>query len=295
MPLRTRAHDRQSAGREAELARCVDEHGGRLYQLGLRLCGDRGKAEDLVQETFLRAWRKWDQFEARSTRGTWLFSIAARVCTRMQRRRAGEPRRLQSLESLLPFESERLAVVPDGPDGPFGQSLLEDARVEIERALAQIPTAFRLPFVLKEVAGMSLVEIGAVLGIKEQTVKTRVHRARLLARRAIEGVLPQRKVAPTALSRRLCMDLLRAKQESLDRKVRFRFPDRIVCERCAELFATLNLTQQACAQIGRGQLPAAVRARVLREISRDAGTSGLAVAPSSQRGGVRRPARRSHP
>ena len=69
----------------------VDAHGGRLYGLGLKLCGNPADAEDLVQEVFLQAFRKWHQFEGRSDPSSWLYTIGARACQRMHRRRSGEP------------------------------------------------------------------------------------------------------------------------------------------------------------------------------------------------------------
>ena len=97
-------------GREAaEIGRAVqhlalvfDELAPRLLLVAHHLTGRTGEnAEDLVQETFLQAYRKWDQFEGRSEPSTWLYTIAARICQRMHRRRAGEPERLASLDELL--------------------------------------------------------------------------------------------------------------------------------------------------------------------------------------------------
>lgn len=84
----------------AAVSRLFEEHGARLYRLGLRFCGSADEAQDLVQEVFLQAFRKWDQFDGRSAPATWLYTIAARRCQRRHRRRAGEPRSLLSLSSL---------------------------------------------------------------------------------------------------------------------------------------------------------------------------------------------------
>ena len=54
----------------------IDRYGGRIYGLGVRFCGNEADAEDLVQEVFLQAFRKWDQFEGRSAPSTWLYTIA---------------------------------------------------------------------------------------------------------------------------------------------------------------------------------------------------------------------------
>lgn len=100
---------------QTAIPRLFEAHGGRIYTLGLRMCGDPDRAEDLVQETFLKAFGGWDQFEGRSNPATWLYSIASRACQRMQRRRAGEPRRMLSLTELLPSGEPRVPDIPS-PD-----------------------------------------------------------------------------------------------------------------------------------------------------------------------------------
>jgi len=255
-----------SEPREVAIPLLVDAHGGRLFSLGLRFCGDREEARDLVQETFLQAFRKWDQFEGRARASTWLYTIASRVCQRFHRKRSGEPERLESLDELLPFGSGPMAVAPSPQDEPLARELRTEAREQAEAAIASLPLAFRMPLVLKEIAGLSLVEVAAVLGLKEATVKTRLHRARLRVRKALEAALPRRPVPPVIYSKQVCLDLLKAKQEALDRGADFEFPDRIVCERCAELFATLDLTQGICRDIARGELPPELRRELLAQV-----------------------------
>ena len=88
----------------------VQEEGGRLMGLALRVCGNRADAEDLVQETFLQAYRNLESFEGRSEFSTWLYTIASRICFRKRRRRAGQPDRVESLETLLPSTEH---TIPD--------------------------------------------------------------------------------------------------------------------------------------------------------------------------------------
>ena len=104
--------------REEAIPRLLDLYGGRLHALGRQICGCAEDAQDLVQEIFVQAWRKWDQFDGRSDPIYWLFTIARRTCQRMHRKRAGEPERMQSLDDLLPFGEARIAVVP-GEDDAF--------------------------------------------------------------------------------------------------------------------------------------------------------------------------------
>ena len=96
--------------REEAIPRLLDLHGGRLLGLGQRICGTPEEAEDLVQEIFVQAWRKWDQFDGRSDPFVWLYTIARRICQRMHRKRAGEPERLESLDVLAQDQDARKFV-----------------------------------------------------------------------------------------------------------------------------------------------------------------------------------------
>jgi len=246
----------------------VDAYGGQLFSLGLRFCGNREDAEDLVQDTFLAAFRHWEQFQGRSKPSTWLYTIAARVCQRKRRRRSGAPERLASIDELLPLGDPKLAVAPS--EAAEAAQARRESREEVEAAIAELPETFRMPFVLKEVIGFSVADIASILGIEETTVRTRVHRARLKVRKALESSLPKRRVAPLAYSKAVCLDLLRAKQETLDRGAKFRFPPGVVCERCATLFATLDLANGVCKELADGRLPAQLRRDVLSRIAASA-------------------------
>ena len=181
-------HDLPDLPAGQAIPRLVDAHGGRLYGLGLKLCGNPEDAEDLVQEVFLQAYRKWHQFEGRSDPSSWLYTIGARACQRMHRRRSGEPARMEPLADLLPSEDD---AVPDPEaEGPLDAQLRREAREVIDRALLTLPPDFRLTLVLKDIAELSVSEVAEILGIKEATVKTRVHRARLALRKAMMEELP---------------------------------------------------------------------------------------------------------
>jgi RNA polymerase sigma-70 factor (ECF subfamily) len=251
---------------DVAIPQLVDAHGGRIYGLGLRMCGNEQDAEDLVQETFLRAYRHWDQFEGRSDPGTWLYSIAARACRRMHRRRAGEPARVESLSDLLPAGE---ATVPDSGTGSIDQldeQVRREAREAVEAGIATLTPAFRLPLVLKEIADFSLAEVGRILGLKEATVKTRVHRGRLMLRKALAGRLPQREAPPPDHARQVCLDLLSMKQEALDRGAAFPLPETMLCERCKATFATLDLGQGICFDLRQGKLPEEVRDLIMERL-----------------------------
>jgi len=250
--------------REVAVPRLLELHGGRLYGLSTRICRSPDEAEDLVQEVFLQAWRGWDQFAGRSTPFVWLYTIARHACQRMHRKRAGEPEHLDSLDDLLPFGEPQMAVLPPDADGLELQLRREDEE-RAGQAIASLPLEFRMALVLKDIIGFSIQEVADILGVKPGTVKTRVHRARLKVRKALEAGLPRKALPPTAYSEQVCLDLLQAKQESLDRGVEMPNADNIICERCHAVFATLDLASGVCRSLGASEvLPGNLRAELLK-------------------------------
>jgi len=255
----------EDASPAAAVEQLMASEGGRIYGLGLRICRDSAAAEDLAQETFLQAFRKWDQFEGRSEPSTWLYTIAGRICQRWGRRRSGEPRQMESLSELLPSGESAVAALPAGEQNALDKKLESETRVRVDAALAGLPVKFRLPLVLKDIAELSTAEVAEILGIKPATVKTRVHRARLALRKALSESLPKRPAPPPDHSRQVCLDLLESKQEALDRGVDFPVAPAELCTRCRSLFATLDLTYDACRYLGDVELPAELWQKILKQ------------------------------
>lgn len=248
---------------DASFADVAEQVAPRLYRIGLRMCGKPDEAEDLVQETLLQGFRKWEQFEGRSNPATWLYTIAGRICQRRHRRRAGEPFRLESLSDLLPTAGEPVLALPASADGgPLDEHVRKDAERAVAGALSRLPAPARLSLVLADIAELSIPEIAGILGLKEATVRTRVHRARLLLRRALLEQLPVREAPPPDHERQVCLDLLQAKQDAMDRRAPFPFSSEELCARCRSLFATLDLGREACAHLGDGDLPPGIQALI---------------------------------
>jgi RNA polymerase sigma-70 factor (ECF subfamily) len=252
--------------RETDAAAAVQElmesDGQKMYGLALKLCRSQSEAEDLVQDTFLQAFRKWDQFFFNDTATTEIYTIASRLCQRRQRSRSGEPRRLESLTDLLPVGESSIPEIPAAADSPLDEHLKKEALDQVERALAQLPVHLRLPLVLKDIAELSLSQVAQVLGIKPATVKTRVHRARLALRRALAEVLPKRHSPAPDHPQRVCLDLLTAKQEALDRGAEFPVPQEELCTRCQSLLSTLDLAHDVCSQLSLSGLPEDLRHKI---------------------------------
>ena len=164
----------------------------------------------------------------------------------------------------MPFGDDGPVVDLPAPEpGPLDAQLRREARENVERALARLPYRYRMALVLKDLVELPVVDVAQILGLKEATVKTRVRRARLQLRDELARILPGKEAPPALYSQQVCLDLLRAKQEALDRGVAFSVPQSEVCERCSALFATLDLARDACVEIGRGELPPALESRLL--------------------------------
>ena len=252
------------------IPKLVDRYGDRIYALALRFCGGPEEAEDLVQQTFLNAFRRWKDFEGRSDPATWLYTIAARACQRQQRKRSGEPKWMEPLaeEGHDGEEERRGAVVASSEEAPDAARARREAREIVERGISRLPHEFRLPLVLKDIVEFSLAEIAEILGIKEETVKTRVHRARLKLRKEIESAMP-RDGEPVHPSQQICLDLLQAKQEALDHGADFPLPPDELCSRCRAVFEALELGKDACVTIGKGRLPPELKQALVERLAGD--------------------------
>ena len=252
------------------IRRLLAEHAGPLYQFACRICGDRDEAEDLVQETFMNAYRAWGGFRGESSERTWIYRIAINACRRMHRPKSGEPDSIGSLDAPLPFGEPLVAGVPADQDDALQHQIHEEARRRLERAIVELPMGFRVPMILKEIAELPVRDVARILGLEEGTVRSRVHRARLKLRASIDAAIPRDPdpAPPPAYDQQTCLDLLGAKQEALDRGVPF--GDDEVCRRCRSVFASLDLTQDLCRDLARDELPGEIRDRLERRIEQDA-------------------------
>lgn len=251
-----------AAARAAAIASLFAAEAGRVHALARRICGEND-ADDLVQDTFLNAFRAIDQLEDMANPRPWLFAIAHRACLRRRRRRAGEPKRLEPFDELLPQPEATVPDLASVAAGPHGNRLRAESRELVERGISMLPEAFRVPLLLADIAELRLGEIAAILGLQEATVKTRVHRARLKLRAVLARGLPQRPVREPAQARELCLDLLRARLAAFDREVAFPYSNVEMCDRCQAVFATLELAASVCGSLERDALPPELRERIL--------------------------------
>lgn len=164
------------------------EHVDLVYRYAHRLCGEAESAKDLAQETFLNAYRGLKDFRGDSRISTWLYTIASRACLRMRRKRKGAVERELSLEEFVPTsEGEFRLQIP--VEGLTPEQALEnkELREALEQAINKLPKKYRMALVLRDMEGLSAGETGAIMGLSERAVKSRLHRARLFVRRELSG------------------------------------------------------------------------------------------------------------
>jgi len=163
----------------------VERHSRSLFHLAYRITGNENDAEDVVQETFLRAYRTLPRFESRASFGTWLYRIAANQAVDLIRSRQ---RHGESLDADAPAAWEGEAYTETIPDQqPSQDRLLFGAQVQrrMSAAMAQLTPNERAAFVMRHQEGFSIDDIGQALGLRENATKQSIFRAVQKLRRAL--------------------------------------------------------------------------------------------------------------
>lgn len=168
LAARAAAGDREAF--DALYAECA----GRIFALCLRMCADRAEAERLVQEVFVRAWRGLAGFRGAARFTTWLHRLAVNLVLE-DRRSTG--RRVSRIHAGSDVAMEHSAARRDDAG----------LRIDLERAIAELPPRARHVLVLYDIEGYDQAEIGRMLGIAVGTVKAQLHRARRLLRARLGG------------------------------------------------------------------------------------------------------------
>jgi RNA polymerase sigma-70 factor (ECF subfamily) len=190
------AYEKLADDQLAELARTgepavfraiMQRHNRRLYRVARGILGDDSEAEDVVQETYLKAFHGIAGFRGESSLATWLTRIA--VNEALGRKRKRRPTIDLSGLDLIDEQGEaRVLIFPGVSPGadPEADASRAEVRRLLERAIDDLPEGFRVVFVMREIEQMSVEETASQLDILPETVKTRLHRARRLLRDALQ-------------------------------------------------------------------------------------------------------------
>ena len=169
------------AGDRAEFARLVETYSGQVYRLALKMLQNPQDAEDILQETFIKAYKALPKFEGRSSLSTWLYRIATNESLMFLRKK--RPVQVSVDEPIENDEGdERPRQIIDWCCLPEGELMSSEARVNLDRSVEQLPESLRTVFLLRDIEGLSTRETAEVLDISEAAVKTRLSRARFRLR-----------------------------------------------------------------------------------------------------------------
>ncbi|MBC8101490.1 MAG: sigma-70 family RNA polymerase sigma factor [Cytophagales bacterium] len=160
----------------------------KIFNLILRIVGDRDDAEDLTVETFLNAYRAWGRFRGDARVSTWLHQIAVNNCKnrfkQKDRRREREP---ISLDDAIDTDSGELSrEVADWRNAPEPRLLDQELASQIQKAVEALAPEYRTVLVLAQMEDLSYEEVAQITGLSVPAVKTRLHRARNMMRRRLE-------------------------------------------------------------------------------------------------------------
>jgi RNA polymerase sigma-70 factor (ECF subfamily) len=169
----------------------VDRHEEKIYRLAMRFVRNETDAREILQETFLSAWRNLDSFQGKAQFASWLYRVAVNAALMQLRSQRRHPQ--VAVDDLTPEalgEAARVAgpglgAGDDWSKRPDEQFQSDELRRQIQSAVNALPESQRAVFLLRDVDGLSTEETGELLGLTVPTVKTRLHRARLALREAI--------------------------------------------------------------------------------------------------------------
>lgn len=160
----------------------------RLFRVAWAILRSKPEAEDAVQEAYLRGFAAIATFNGQSSLTTWLTRIVINEALG-RKRQAGRRAAFLAENSIAALDTYREKLMGSPRETPEGDIMRKQLAKVLEAAVAQLPDAFRVVFVLREIEGLSVAETAEALAIPEETVKTRFHRARLRLQRMLDPEL----------------------------------------------------------------------------------------------------------
>lgn len=180
---------RLQAGEEQALKDLSDTYGAKIYQLAFRYLRNKEDAEEVTQDVLFKVYRKVGEFRGDAALSSWIYRITfnaamSRLRTAQYQRTQAEERR-EAANEANGTETRRPADVADWSDLADERVLRSQLRQRVFRAILSLPAIYRAPVMLRDIQGMSTEEASAMLKVKDQTLKSRLHRGRLILRKQL--------------------------------------------------------------------------------------------------------------
>lgn len=183
---------RLRAGEEGAFDRFVEHFRGKIFRYSWLMCGQREDAEEVAQETLMKTFESFDNLKDVDRVRPWIFRIAKNVCLTKRRKSLFAPDAAHeiSLDELLPTRDARHGRVKleiaDWSSVPEDQMLAKELTSQLEAAIRTVPELYRSVLLLRDGEELTTSETARILGVSEDVIKTRLHRARLAVRKALD-------------------------------------------------------------------------------------------------------------
>lgn len=252
------------AGDRAALEQLLARYESHIWRFGLKMCGHREDAEEVLQETMLAVARSIRSFRGEASLSTWLFKIARSFCIKLRRHRGLGARGEDGQKSVNGEDQATNAASSSDPEEAVALRQLERA---LQRAIAQLPAKYREVFLLRDVEGLSAQETAEILGLQVATVKTRLHRARAQVRAFLAPQLD----AEQAVSRTGCPEIVRAFSRHLEGELSPQLCAEMerhlaACARCRSTCDSLKRMLAVCRELPVPEVPEPLRRSILAAI-----------------------------
>ncbi len=181
---------RLQAGEEGALADLADAYSSKIYQLAFRYLRNKEDAEEVTQDVLFKVYRKVAKFRGDAALSSWIYRITfnaamSRLRTARYQRSQDEDRQTSANEGDGSTPPRRTPDVADWSDMADENVLRSQLRQRVFRAILALPAIYRAPVMLRDIQGMSTEEASAMLRVKDQTLKSRLHRGRLILRKQL--------------------------------------------------------------------------------------------------------------
>lgn len=161
-----------------------------VYGFSYKICRDKEKAEETLQDTFINVYRKLGQFNGKSKFSTWLYSIVTNNCLMNRRKRKIETEMISLDEPPVSDNREPLSI-PAWTDSPVSSLINTEMRNRLDKAILKLPMEYRVVFILRDVENQTAEEAAKILKLSVPAIKSRLRRARLFLRNELNDLMAE--------------------------------------------------------------------------------------------------------
>ena len=251
-------------GDEAALTELINRYSPNVYRFGMKMCRHEQDAEEVLQDTLLAAAKNLGDFRGQSSLSTWLYTIARSYCIKRRRKRVDEP------SSLEPLHQLRAEGVPQLIDlrGPEEAAASREIEAALEHAIDELDPIYREVLILRDLEGLTAPEVGKILELSVEAVKSRLHRARAQVRERIAPLFSAEAELPPLASCPDVVELLsRHMEDDVSPELCHEMEQHVAaCPRCAARCDALRRARALCQASPAPEVPDEIKQLVARQM-----------------------------